>query len=73
MTSEASLGTGSRLNASLGRLFTSALGRPAERGEPLKIDDNLEFRIIRADSRKVRLLNICVLPPDADPAAVGQH
>jgi magnesium and cobalt transporter len=41
-----------------------------KRGESVIID-RYEFRVIRADSRKVRLLNIRLLPPDDAQAAAA--
>ena len=50
----------------IGGLVTNALGHLPKRGETAVID-RYEFRVIRADSRKIRLLNIRVLAPDEVP------
>ena len=57
---------GSRLDDedfdTIGGLVTHAIGHLPKRGEKAIID-RFEFRVIRADSRKVRLLNVRVLSP----------
>jgi magnesium and cobalt transporter len=54
----------------IGGLVTHAIGHMPKRGESVIID-RYEFRVIRADSRKVRLLNIRLLPPDDAQAAAA--
>ena len=54
----------------IGGLVTHAIGHMPKRGESVTID-RYEFRVIRADSRKVRLLNIRLLPPDDAQAAAA--
>jgi len=52
----------------IGGLVTNALGHMPTRGETAVID-RFEFRVVRADSRKVRLLNIRLLESDAPSLA----
>jgi len=55
----------------IGGLVTNALGHMPTRDETVVID-RFEFRVVRADSRKVRLLNIRLLSPqDSSLAAAG--
>ena len=54
----------------IGGLVTNALGHLPKRGETVVIDD-YEFRVIRADSRRIRLLNIRVLSPQGTKATAG--
>ncbi len=63
---------GANLNSddydTIGGLVTSTLGHLPKRGEQLEID-RFQFSVVRADSRKIRLLNIRVLErPDQEPA-----
>ena len=56
----------------IGGLVTNALGHLPKRGEIVVID-RYEFRVIRADSRKIRLLNVRLLSPEEIPAAAEGH
>lgn len=52
----------------LAGLVTHALGHLPKRGEQVQIG-NFRFKVIRADSRRIHLLGIRLLPSEADSAA----
>ncbi len=52
----------------IGGLVTHAIGHLPKRGESVVID-RFEFQIVRADSRKIRLLNVRLLEPGESQAA----
>jgi magnesium and cobalt transporter len=53
----------------IGGLVANAFGKLPRRGETVRIDD-LEFRVLRADRRRIDLLRV-VTPTDVQPSADG--
>jgi magnesium and cobalt transporter len=53
----------------VGGLVIGALGHLPKRGEAVQIA-NFRFEVVRADSRRIRLLNVKVLPPETEEPAV---
>jgi magnesium and cobalt transporter len=49
----------------IGGLVTEAIGHLPEAGEELALD-RFQFRVIRADARRVRAFQVSVLAPDLD-------
>ena len=56
----------------IGGLVTNALGHLPKRGEKVTID-RFEFTVVRADSRKIRLLRIHLLQPEEVPETAPQE
>jgi magnesium and cobalt transporter len=52
----------------VGGLVIGALGHLPKRGEVVQIA-NFRFEVVRADSRRIRLLSVKVLPPSTDESA----
>ena len=47
-------------------LVTNAIGHVPKRGESVQIE-HFRFTVVRADSRRIRLLNVTLLPESQEP------